>query len=54
MRLIINYLRSCFCKHEWELLKKSNIYDEDEDLPIGSKWIYRCKKCGYAKKYKDY
>lgn len=28
MRWLINYLRSCFCKHEWEL-----IFDGEVGLP---------------------
>lgn len=51
MRTIINYLKSCFCKHEWELIFNVSVsasgygtYDEK---------TYRCKKCGYSKKYKS-
>ena len=32
MRLIINYVRFCFCKHDWELMDKSvkvNRWDEN-------------------------
>ena len=53
MRWLINYIRSCFCNHDWELLKKVTIVNDDE-YPIGMKWTYRCKKCGYIKTYKDY
>lgn len=45
MRWIINYIRSCFCKHEmeflWEYNKPSSCYY----------WaVFRCKKCGYTQK----
>lgn len=56
MRTIINYIRSCFCKHEWEL-----IYDVEVDFSncwggrdLYSVKTYRCIKCGYAKKYKSH
>lgn len=61
MKWLIDYIRSCFCKHEWELLNKSNAYrDIDfwgrtvEPYAVGTQWTYRCKKCGYCKTYKDY
>lgn len=53
MRTLINYIRSCFCKHEWELLRITNVKDDWDDN-IGTKWAYRCKKCGYFKVYKNY
>lgn len=48
MGWLINYIRSCFCKHEWELLEKTNVYLEGNDTKLKdySKWTYRCKKCG--------
>lgn len=52
MRWIINYIRSCFCKHEWELLKQANVWDSCDSYaryPIGTKWVYMCKKCGWHK-----
>lgn len=61
MRWLINYIRSCFCKHEWELLEKTTVQrDTDyygrkvERHNIGTKWLYRCKKCGLDKMYKNY
>lgn len=57
MRTLINYLRSCFCKHDWEEVKHVVIYDSEpfyEDYAIGDKWTYRCKKCGCFKTYKNY
>ena len=47
IRWLINYIRSCFCKHEWELLGTNNVYGSDFDKrPLYHQWIYRCKKCG--------
>ena len=51
MRWLINYIRSCFCKHEWELIFDGMVSDD-----WGGRWrnkVYRCKKCGYSKKYKS-
>lgn len=56
MRWLINYLRSLWCKHDWELLDKAAVFDGDSpsyhNRPIYRQYVYRCKKCGYAKKYK--
>lgn len=53
MRWLINYIRSCFCKHEWELLDKAKVYSDTnswgmivEPHQVGTQWTYRCKKCG--------
>jgi len=54
MRWLINYFRSCFCKHDWELLNKANMFGESTTMPIGMKWTYRCKKCGWHKIIKNY
>ena len=48
IRWLINYIRSCFCKHDWEL-----ILDEYTNGGTCRSKIYRCKKCGYSKKYKS-
>lgn len=53
MRWLINYIRSCFCEHDWELLKEANVYDDYHAYPIYTKWTHRCKKCGYIKTYKN-
>ncbi len=49
MRWLINYIRSCFCKHDWELIL-------DEYICGGTSRckVYRCKKCGYSRKYKSF
>ena len=61
MRWLIDYIRSCFCKHDWELIDKKQVYDNTdywgrtvEPYYIGTKWTYRCKKCGYFKVDKNY
>lgn len=61
MRWLIDYIRSCFCKHEWEKLHETKVYSNTdyfgrtiEPVYIGNKWTYRCKKCGYFKTYNDY
>lgn len=61
MRWLINYIRSCFCKHEWELLERTDVqsnkdyYGRNVELyNLGTKWFYRCKKCGLDKLYKNY
>jgi hypothetical protein len=51
MRTLINYIRSCFCKHEWEcLLDASPAYVEGHQRPRRYIWLYRCKKCGLKNK----
>jgi hypothetical protein len=56
MRWLINYIRSCFCQHDWELLRETRMWDDDYGFryPIGTKWTYRCKKCGWHKIIKNY
>ena len=50
MRWLINYIRSCFCKHEWEM-----IFDRfvDGDFKSYQCKTYRCQKCGLSKRYKS-
>ena len=52
MRWLINYICSCFCKYEWKLMDKS-IKVNRLNEKIGTKWTYRCKKCGYFYTYED-
>lgn len=55
MRKLILYLRQCFCKHEWELLNSAYVYEDTyTNMPLGRKWTYRCKKCGYTYTHQDY
>ena len=48
MRWLINYIRSCFCKHEWELI--FDVFVKGDMKSFSCK-TYRCKKCGYSKRY---
>lgn len=53
MRWLINYIRSCFCKHDWECIKMIDHYDEfslPNGMVCGHTQVYRCKKCGYVQK----
>lgn len=53
MRTLINYLRSCFCKHDFNLIKEIQGYKNENDvLPALYRHTYMCKKCGYVKKIK--
>lgn len=51
MRWIINYIRSCFCHHDWELIIDSYKYPSARQDRIK---VYRCTKCGYSKKYEEW
>lgn len=55
MRWLINYIRSCFCKHDWELIFSTAVYDlcGSKEIPDHHVKVYRCKKCGMEKKYKS-
>ena len=51
MRWIINYIRSCFCKHDWELIIDNYQFPlEKQNITK----VYRCTKCGYSKKYEEW
>ena len=52
MRWLINYIRSCFCKHEWECLMENGAtyMSEGDKMPYQRYWLYRCKKCGMKNK----
>ncbi len=55
MRRLINYIRECFCKHEWE---RDEEYCEHEKnhggYMKGTKVSATCNKCGYHKSYWKY
>ena len=51
MRTLINYIRSCFCRHEWELIFNVDVID---DVGTYSCKTYRCTKCGYITIYIGY
>lgn len=51
MRWIVNYIRSLFCAHDWELIFRNNV-----ETDLGERFslkVYRCKKYGYHKKYRS-
>lgn len=50
MRTLIEYIRSCLCKHDWELLFNTDIMDGNK--LFNSIKVYRCRKCGLEKRYK--
>lgn len=47
MRTIINYIRSCFCNHEWEQLPQISKFEPGETIPYARIDRWRCKRCGY-------
>lgn len=52
MRTIINYIRSCFCKHDWEHLGRIAKYSSGSPCAVPYAYVdrWRCKKCGYIMK----
>ena len=52
MRWLINYIKSCFCNHDWELIHDVFVNGGGYYDSYYCK-VYRCKKCGYSKKYKS-
>ena len=53
MRTLINYLRSCFCKHEFEFIAEISAYEnKNAPRPYTIRHTYMCNKCGYVKKIK--
>lgn len=52
MRKLIWYIRSCFCKHDWEHVLDIDIYWSNKSTkPYKCEKVYRCKKCGCEKRY---
>lgn len=54
MRTIINYIRSCFCKHDWELIFNNTIVcsDNNSKYPDNHIKVYRCKNVDMKKDIK--
>lgn len=51
MRWLINYIRSCFCRHDWESLGEHSYYRDDASaMPVRRVDVFRCRKCGYVQK----
>ena len=52
-KLLFQLLEKWACKHEWSTCRKVNVYDEfDERLPVYTKYMFVCRKCGKIKKVK--
>lgn len=49
MRWLINYIRSCFCKHEFEMIDDKVLTNKSGN-PCDHLRVYRCKKCGYVQR----
>lgn len=44
MRFLIDYIRSCFCKHQWKLLEEELVYENNyTDRPLGTRRTYIAK-----------
>lgn len=55
MRWLTDYIHSCFCKHDYQLIYHSTAYENDYDIrPLGDKYVYICKKCMKKKIIKTY
>lgn len=48
LKSLINYLRVCFCKHDWHTDEEwvEVVDNNDRFLRKGTKVYMRCKKCG--------
>lgn len=51
MRWLIDYVRSCFCDHEWFPLKQRDVLCGDSDTAIGVLYYTHCEKCMCRKKW---
>lgn len=52
MARIINWIRSWFCDHEWELDSEVRSYEDGWQMPVHGHKNYICKKCLMTKKIK--
>lgn len=44
---IVDFVRSLFCDHDWDIIQRAKYYEDDYDKrPYKYKVVYRCKKCG--------
>ena len=55
MKKLINYIHSCCCKHEWEMIFNTNVRNESiwGGYKTYTEKTYRCKKCGCIQKVKS-
>ena len=51
MRKIIEYFKSLFCNHDFEIIREVAVYEDywGDKIPSYHKLVSRCKKCGYIK-----
>jgi hypothetical protein len=55
MRWLINYIRSCFCNHEWKFEECRYQYSTDYGSERnGIKVSATCEKCGWHRSYWKY
>lgn len=53
MKWLCNYIKECFCNHDFNLLREADVYlMETDKMPMYAKKTYMCKKCGSVKKVK--
>lgn len=52
MKWVKNYLRLCFCRHNFEHIRTAHYYTKYSDIQHEEVIIYRCNKCGYVQKIK--
>ena len=48
--IIINYIKSCFCSHNWEKIATQDYVESQDKLPYKRVIIWRCVKCGRVQK----
>jgi hypothetical protein len=55
MKKLINYIRSCFWKHDWEMIFDVNVRNTGVcgEYSTYIERTYRCKKCGTVQKVKS-
>ncbi len=55
MRWLVNYIRSVFCKHDWEredfIFRVTRNILGDESGREGARVSATCKKCGWHRSY---
>lgn len=50
MRWIIWYIRSMFCKHDFDFLCEYDYYAHGSSRPCKCIEVYMCNKCGFVRK----
>lgn len=54
--LIFIYKMKFTCSHKWNKVDEIRVHDDgrESSMPIGTKYIMQCSKCGAIKHYKTY